>query len=153
MLTSRPMTDAEFAAFLVSHSAVYAADIQAHAGWTAADAEAKAKRDMEALFPGGELQPGHAALVLELDGERVGELWVRDAERGLWLYWVFVIPERRGQGLGRAAMGIVEELARERGHSSIELNVFGGNETARSLYRSLGYGEEAVVMSKRVPTT
>ncbi len=150
MLESRPMTAVELVGFLASHTAVYAEDIQVHAGWTAADAEAKAKRDMEAMFPGGALQPGHAVLVLELDGERIGELWVRDAERGLWLYWVFVIPERRGQGLGRAAMEIVEQIARERGHSNIELNVFGGNERARSLYGSLGYGEEAVVMSKRV---
>jgi hypothetical protein len=28
------------------------------------------------------------------------------------------------------------------------LNVFGGNEVARGLYRSLGYSENAVIMSK-----
>ena len=151
MLTRRPMTAEEIAAFAVSQEAVYADDIERHAGWTRADAQAKAKRDMEATLPGGVLQPGHSLLVLELEGARVGEMWLREFERGLWLYWVFIVPERRGQGLGREAMAIVEDEARRLGHSTIELNVFGGNETARSLYRALGYGEEAVVMSKRVP--
>ncbi len=151
MLESRPMTPDEIAEFRVSHEPVYAADIEAHAGWTRADSEAKAKRDMEAMFPAGEAQEGHALLVLEVEGERVGEMWMRVFERGLWLYWVFIAPERRGQGLGREAMAILEDEARKGGHGTIELNVFGANETARSLYRALGYREEAVVMSKLVP--
>jgi ribosomal protein S18 acetylase RimI-like enzyme len=32
----------------------------------------------------------------------------------------------------------------------LRLNVFGGNEPARGLYRSLGYREDAVSMSKPV---
>jgi ribosomal protein S18 acetylase RimI-like enzyme len=32
----------------------------------------------------------------------------------------------------------------------VALNVFGGNEAARGLYRSLGYTEDAVSMSKPV---
>ncbi len=150
MLASRPMTAEEVAAFLPAHIVVYAADIERHAGWTPADARAKGERDMAAMFPGGQVQPGHTLLVLEEAVERVGELWFREFERGLWLYWVTIVPERRGHGLGRQAMALVEEEARRLGHATIELNAFGGNETARSLYRSLGYGEEAVVMSKRV---
>ena len=34
------------------------------------------------------------------------------------------------------------------GAATIRLNVFGGNEVARGLYRSLGYGEEAVQMGE-----
>jgi GNAT superfamily N-acetyltransferase len=150
VLTSRPMTAGEVAAFLVDHAPAYAADIERHAGWTPADARAKAERDMAAMFPQGQVQPGHTLLVLEETGERVGELWFKAFERGLWLYWITIVPERRGQGLGREAMGLVEEEARRLGHGTIELNVFGGNDTARSLYRSLGYAEEAVVMSKPV---
>jgi len=32
----------------------------------------------------------------------------------------------------------------------VALNVFGGNEVARNLYRSLGYEENAVSMSKKL---
>ena len=36
------------------------------------------------------------------------------------------------------------------GLDRIELNVFGGNEVARGLYRSLGFAESAVYMGKDV---
>lgn len=144
------MTDDEVAAFAASHVEVYAADIERHAGWSPAESRAKADRDMAATFPRGRLQRDHTLLVLEEDGERVGELWLKDDERGLWLYWVTIVPERRGQGLGREAMALVEEEARRRGAAEIDLNVFGGNNAARSLYRSLGYEEAAVVMAKRL---
>jgi ribosomal protein S18 acetylase RimI-like enzyme len=36
------------------------------------------------------------------------------------------------------------------GHESVTLNVWGGNEVARGLYRSLGYVEESVHMRKRL---
>jgi Acetyltransferase (GNAT) family. len=47
-------------------------------------------------------------------------------------------------------MLLIEEEARRRGFTEIRLNVFGGNEIARSLYRSLGYAEFAVAMRKRL---
>ena len=45
-------------------------------------------------------------------------------------------------------MLLFEEEARSRGLSGASLTVLGGNEVARSLYRSLGYSERAVFMSK-----
>ena len=47
-------------------------------------------------------------------------------------------------------MLLAESEARRRGLDRVALNVFGGNEVARSLYRSLGYGENAIVMSKNL---
>jgi ribosomal protein S18 acetylase RimI-like enzyme len=47
-------------------------------------------------------------------------------------------------------MQFAEEEAKRRGLSKIELNVFGGNDVARGLYRSLGYHETAVYMVKQL---
>jgi ribosomal protein S18 acetylase RimI-like enzyme len=47
-------------------------------------------------------------------------------------------------------MVFAEDEARRRGIDRVALNVFGRNEVARGLYRSLGYEENAVSMSKRV---
>jgi RimJ/RimL family protein N-acetyltransferase len=47
-------------------------------------------------------------------------------------------------------MALLDEEARRLDAPRIELNVFGGNEAARSLYRSLGFREDAVVMSKPI---
>jgi ribosomal protein S18 acetylase RimI-like enzyme len=45
-------------------------------------------------------------------------------------------------------MLLAEEEARRRGIDRLALNVFGRNTVARRLYRSLGYDENAIAMSK-----
>jgi ribosomal protein S18 acetylase RimI-like enzyme len=47
-------------------------------------------------------------------------------------------------------MRYAEEEARRRGVGDVALMVLGGNDVARSLYRSLGYAENAVFMSRHV---
>ena len=47
-------------------------------------------------------------------------------------------------------MELAEVEARRLGLARVELNVFGGNEAARGLYRSLGYAEWAVSMAKEL---
>ena len=47
-------------------------------------------------------------------------------------------------------MAFAEDEARRRGHDLVALNVFGGNTIARGLYRSLGYQENFVGMSKKL---
>jgi RimJ/RimL family protein N-acetyltransferase len=47
-------------------------------------------------------------------------------------------------------MELAEAEARSHGLHRIALNVFGGNEVARNLYRSLGYAESAVHMAKDI---
>ena len=69
---------------------------------------------------------------------------------GVWLYEIELDEAARGRGLGREAMIEFEARARDLGAEKLALNVFGGNEVARSLYRSLGYVEESVQMGKRL---
>jgi ribosomal protein S18 acetylase RimI-like enzyme len=71
-------------------------------------------------------------------------------ERSLWIYDVHVQERYRGRGYGKEAMLLAETEGRRRGFDRIGLNVFGGNEVARSLYRSLGYTESAVIMRKHL---
>jgi len=82
----------------------------------------------------------------------VGRLWLAERELGgrrvLYLYDISIEPGHQGRGYGRATMKLAEQEARARGIGRIELNVFGGNEVARNLYRSLGYVETSVQMGK-----
>jgi ribosomal protein S18 acetylase RimI-like enzyme len=149
----RPISDEQFAEWLPRMRERYAADMVENAAASAETARKKAEADMEQLFPGGKPAEGQDVYVLEAEGRRAGELWVAErgnelTGRGLWIYEVRVDEALRRQGLGRKAMLYAEEEARRRGLSSISLNVFGGNEAARTLYRSLGYEELAVLMRK-----
>lgn len=51
-----------------------------------------------------------------------------------------VLPDWRGQGIGRSLLAAVESLARERNHCKVTLEVREDNAAARNLYRSLGFG-------------
>jgi ribosomal protein S18 acetylase RimI-like enzyme len=149
----RPMSGAEYDAWLPVARDRYAADI-ADAGVPEADARAKADHDFPALLPSGVDTPGQDLYVVTADGDPVGVLWLaerdRDGERVLFVYDIEIDDAHRGRGLGRAAMQRVEAEARRRGLDTVALNVFGGNTVARNLYRSLGYAEIAIWMSKRV---
>jgi GNAT superfamily N-acetyltransferase len=128
----------------------YAEDIEHHGGFSAEDARRKAAEDVPKVLA----DTKNDLYAVDDDGEQVGFLWVGERElqgrRVLWIWDVFVEEEHRGRGLGRRAMELAEEEARRRGLDRIELNVFGGNEVARSLYRSLDYDEVAVMMGKEV---
>ena len=144
----------EFADWLPRACEDYADDMIRNSDADPEAARAKARRDSERLFPGGLPSVDQLVFVIEADGERVGELWLsaREGELRRVLYvWNIRIDERhRGRGLGRRAMVLAESEARRRGLTHIGLGVMGGNETARRLYRSLGYTETFVSMEKPV---
>jgi ribosomal protein S18 acetylase RimI-like enzyme len=146
------MTAEEFPAFVAASKAEYAHDIEVHGGQTPQAAQAKAEADFPAVLPSGLETPGHAIFVVEADGEAIGRLWLAEREMGgrrtLFIYDISIDPQRQGRGYGRAAMRLAEDEAHSRGIGRLELNVFGGNDVARGLYRSLGYVETSVQMAK-----
>jgi ribosomal protein S18 acetylase RimI-like enzyme len=148
----RRLRDDELPAFRESSERGYVESIQNAGGMPRVLAVEKARRDFEALWPDGRPLPDQLIYAVEEDGERVGYLWLAEREnqgrKVIWIYDVEIDEAYRGRGLGRQAMLLVEEEARALGLARVELNVFGGNGVARSLYRSLGYQESAVWMGK-----
>jgi GNAT superfamily N-acetyltransferase len=149
----RPMRDEEFAAWLPLMRDSYAQAMVDDAGFLPDAAASQAEAQIEQLFPDGLRSAEQLVFVVEADGEPVGELWL--AERPdmsqrpcLFVYDVHIGDAHQGRGYGRAAMLLAEDEARRRGLDRVALNVFGRNEVARGLYRSLGYDELAVAMSK-----
>ena len=68
-----------------------------------------------------------------------------------YLEELYVLPERRGRGLGRALLEAALEHARERGAARIDLNTSVDDVAARALYESAGFtnregGPEGPVM-------
>jgi ribosomal protein S18 acetylase RimI-like enzyme len=56
-----------------------------------------------------------------------------------YLEELYVVPERRGQGLGRALLEAAMDHARERGAARIDLNTSVDDVAARALYESAGF--------------
>ena len=137
----------------VEHSIVsYALGIETQGGQTAEFARKKSEEDHAAILPDGLDTPGHSLWIVEAGGEPVGFLWLAERDSGgrrvIFIYDVEIDEAYRGKGYGRAAMELAEERAAAQGIRRIELNVFGGNEVARNLYRSLGYTETSLQMAK-----
>lgn len=148
----RPITTDEFPAFVTASKAGYAEGIELHGGQTRKAARQKAEADFPAVLPMGLETPGHHIFIVEADGAAVGRMWLAEREmagrRIMYVYDVTIETEHQGRGYGRAAMELAEAEARSRGIGRIELNVFGGNDVARGLYRSLGYVETSAQMAK-----
>jgi len=89
-------------------------------------------------------RPSAEVLIAERGGEPVGfALFFPTfstflARPGIWLEDLFVVPEARGQGIGKALLTKVAEIAHERGCGRLEWTVLDWNEPAIGFYRKLG---------------
>jgi len=150
----RPMRPEEFDAFAEHGRKGYVRQLVEFSGMEPEAAQAKAERDYAMTLPQGLETPGQWLFAAEADGRRVGTVWfaerVLDGRTVAYLYEIEIDEAERGRGLGRAAMEAFEREAARRGLTELELNVFGGNTVARSLYQSLGWRETAVHMAKRL---
>ena len=154
----RQLREDELPRYRESAQLSYAVSIEQNGGMPGDLAREKARRDFEALWPDGRPAVDHCvyaveeAATVEEAAMGVGYLWLAERDnqgrRVIWIYDIEIDEQFRGRGLGREAMRLAEQEARARGVARVELNVFGGNEVARSLYRSLGYEESAVWMGK-----
>jgi ribosomal protein S18 acetylase RimI-like enzyme len=125
------------------------------AGLTPEQAKKKSDGDWANLMPKGRVPNGHHVFAIEEDesGERVGDLWFAERTSDFdstvaFVYSIEIYEQFRGRGYGKQGMLLLEDEVRKLGLDHVALNVFGGNDVARSLYRSIGYAETAVWMRK-----
>jgi GNAT superfamily N-acetyltransferase len=89
-------------------------------------------------------RPYAEVLLAKLDGETVGfALFFHNystflGRPGIYLEDLFVLPDRRGQGIGRALLVALARIAVERGCGRLEWAVLDWNEPAIGFYRRMG---------------
>jgi GNAT superfamily N-acetyltransferase len=89
-------------------------------------------------------QPTLFAHVAEEDGQVVGyALWFLNystwlGRHGIYLEDLYVVPDQRGRGHGRALLAELASLCVERGYGRLEWWVLDWNTAARRFYESLG---------------
>jgi len=99
-----------------------------------------------ALLAAPGAQPSVFAHVADHDGQVAGfALWFLSystwlGRHGIYLEDLYVRPERRGQGHGRALLAELARICVERGYGRLEWSVLDWNAPARRLYESLGAG-------------
>lgn len=122
--------------------------------WTEEHALELSRTEQAASLPDGMATPGHDLFVGVVDGEIVGNLWLftdpTQPVRDTFIYDIEINEAHRGRGLGRALLDAAESWCAEHGSSSVRLNVFALNTTARALYESAGYSPTSTHMMKRI---
>ena len=148
----QPFTEADYDTWFDGQIESYAAARASAGVEPLADARRTATRQFAELLPDGLATRDHDLFTLWDDQEEVGTIWFarrRRSDGESWFGYGFEIREnQRRRGLGRAAIEAVEAVAREQGIVALELNVFGDNIPARSLYEQLGFVPTAITMRK-----
>jgi GNAT superfamily N-acetyltransferase len=100
-------------------------------------------------------QGDNVVLVADVEGRpNKGQVWLGEARdpysgaRRGYIYDLYVEPDMRGQGLGRALLRAAEEASTRRGDRELGLTVAAGNEEALALYGNMGFAVERLTMSK-----
>lgn len=81
-------------------------------------------------------------------------LWAGNAidqitgDRIAHIFLLYVAPEHRRKGIGKALMHLVETWALGKGFRAIGLQVFQTNTSAKNLYNQLGYQTQSLSMVK-----
>lgn len=89
-------------------------------------------------------RPAAEVLIGEIDGVASGfALYFQtfstfEGKPGIWLEDLFVEPDARGAGLGRALLSRLAALVIERGGARLEWNVLDWNDLGKGFYRSIG---------------
>lgn len=108
-----------------------------------------------ALFP-AEGTPTTFGLVAEVEGAVVGiAIWYLTfstwtGRNGIWLEDLYVTPESRGHGAGKALLGRLAEICVERGYPRLEWCVLTWNAPAIGFYDSLGSSSQEEWRTRRL---
>jgi GNAT superfamily N-acetyltransferase len=97
-------------------------------------------------------QASYSFVTARVDDHLIGSTWLVSAGEGddqyAFIMMVFVEPDWRGFGVGRAMMEHAMSILRERGCKSVELEVADYNSAMTGFYERLGYLPDRVVHRK-----
>ena len=128
------------------------ADFGTPPGRTAAEIVEGEARTLRAFFDA--TAPPETLLIAESGGRPAGfvfleeeeDYFTRDTHGHIGI--LVVSAEAEGRGVGAALMAAAEQWARARAHTSLTLNVFGGNSRARGLYERTGFAPDTIKYRK-----
>jgi ribosomal protein S18 acetylase RimI-like enzyme len=148
----RPMTEMEFPAWREIAIEHHAGQVSRAGRMDPKAAVSESRELLAKVLPAG-LATANMDLFVVIDesGREVGWLWLgaspQDPAAG-FLFDIIIDVTVRGRGYGRATMHAAEDFFLAQGKARISLDVADGNDTARTLYDSMGYLPIMTSMSK-----
>ncbi len=109
MIELRRLRDDEFAAWDAAHRAEYLRGLIEFAGMAPEAAAAKVARDVSSVLPRGLATDDVRVWAVEVDGRKVGTVFLGLRGGDAWLYDITIDETERGRGYGRAAMTALED--------------------------------------------
>ncbi|WP_339010409.1 GNAT family N-acetyltransferase [Aeromonas popoffii] len=160
-----PMSQAHYPAYCACFIEDYAQDLASNHGHDLATARRKAEASLLHSLPQGVDTAGHCLLCILPAGETegagpataaemlpLGYLWhaIDPDASATFIYDFYVAPAHRSQGIGKAAMAVLETALRANGISQIKLRVAYDNPRALALYQEAGFAITGYNMAKRL---
>ena len=154
-VTIVPMSEAQFGPYKERLLEGYSADLAESVGLPIEKAKVSAKKQIDDLIPKGMKTDQHYFYVIrDVAKNVIGGVWYAVVDvRGkncLFIYDIYLDKGVREQGFGTQTMRWLEMQAKALGLDDIRLHVFGHNERAQRLYKSLGYKVSSIQMSKKL---
>ncbi|MFD1035247.1 GNAT family acetyltransferase [Sphingomonas hankookensis] len=95
---------------------------------------------------------GSSDILVARDGDVIGSVMVgHDGHRG-WLYYLAVVPDAQGQGIGSALFAAAEDWLRTAGVPKVQLMVRSDNHAAMAFYAACGLDRQDVAVFGRFLT-
>jgi ribosomal protein S18 acetylase RimI-like enzyme len=154
MIILQPITEAEFQTYLAAAIQSYAQEHIQAGNWNADEALERSRQEFEGYLPQGVATPGNFLFSLYNESaEKVGHLWYAPLPKRpdiAFIYDFEIYAAFRRRGYASQALAALEQDAKARGLTHLELHVFGHNTAARELYKKAGFAETNVMMSKKI---
>ena len=155
LIVLTPMSHNDYDNWIESSISAYAEDKQKTHDYPPEEAIRLSRDSFQKELPSGVDTPGqHLFTIQNLSRETVGFAWFGVAEeygiKRAFIFDIEITEAERGKGYGRAAMMALENEVKKQGINKIALHVFNFNETAKSLYQSLGYQITDLSMEKLI---
>lgn len=124
--------------------------------WRAENAKENMDKLRGQILPNDLATPNHFFFVVEdvISGKQVGGLWYlvmeEEGKRQVFVVDIQIYEPYRRQGFGTETFLAMEKQAQEMGITTISLNVFQHNTSARAMYEKLGYVGLGETMIKNI---
>lgn len=155
MISFNTMSNSEYEAYLDYFLPDYAQEIIRNYGRSDDEARLQAQAEIAHGLPDGPHTEGQKLCTIvesEPHPTRIGYVWYRpDAKtQSVFIYDFCILPDHRGEGLGKAALRALEIELAQQDYREIRLRVATDNLRAQHVYQAGGFRVTGINMAKRI---